>query len=171
MKKARKKKGPDADNISRRQRAFRQGRRAEVYARWVLRAKGYRVLARNFRHPLGEVDLIMRRGRLLILLRSSFAPIVIPALMQCRLPSGGASARVLPDLSRAIHIMRALSGGLTCLLSAAMGVSGTIKISGALEPARNFGESVGREARGARRVLVERDAYGLTRRSANGSDC
>ena len=39
--------------------------------------------------------------------------------------------------------MRALSGGLTCLLSAETGVSGTIKISGALEPARNFGESVG----------------------------
>ncbi len=72
--------------------------------------------------------------------------------MQCRLPSGGASARVLPDWSRAIHIMRAIFGGLTCLLSAETGVSGTIKISGALEPARNFGESVGQEARGARRI-------------------
>ena len=72
MKKARKKKGPDADNISRRQRAFRQGRRAEVYARWVLRAKGYRVLARNFHHPLGEVDLIVRRGRLLIFVEVKF---------------------------------------------------------------------------------------------------
>ena len=47
----------------------------------------------------------------------------------------------------------------------------TIKISGALEPARNFGESVWRGVRGARRVLVERDAHGLTRWSANGSDC
>ena len=72
MKKARKKKGPDADNISRRQRAFKQGRRAEVYARWVLRAKGYRVLARNFRHPLGEVDLIVRRDRLLIFVEVKF---------------------------------------------------------------------------------------------------
>ncbi|MEC8094484.1 MAG: YraN family protein, partial [Pseudomonadota bacterium] len=69
---ARKKKGPDADNISRRQRAFKQGRRAEAYARWVLRAKGYRVLARNFRHPLGEVDLIVRRDRLLIFVEVKF---------------------------------------------------------------------------------------------------
>ena len=66
MKKARKKKGPDADNISRRQRAFKHGRRAEAYARWVLRANGDRVVARNFRHPLGEVDLIVMRGRLVI---------------------------------------------------------------------------------------------------------
>ena len=72
MKKARKKKGPDADNISRRQRAFKQGRRAEAYARWVLHAKGYRVLARNFRHPLGEVDLIVRLGRLLIFVEVKF---------------------------------------------------------------------------------------------------
>ena len=72
MKKARKKKGPDADNISRRQRAFRQGRRAEVYARWVLRAKGYRVLGWNFHHPLGEVDLIVRCGRRLIFVEVKF---------------------------------------------------------------------------------------------------
>ncbi|MEC8565977.1 MAG: hypothetical protein VXY46_04965, partial [Pseudomonadota bacterium] len=48
-----------------------------------------------------------------------------------------------PNLSRVIRIMRALSGGLTCLLSAETGFYATIKISGALEPARNFGESVG----------------------------
>ena len=49
-----------------RQRAFRRGRWAEFYASWVLRAKGYHVLARNFAHPLGEIDLIARRGRLLV---------------------------------------------------------------------------------------------------------
>ena len=73
------------------------------------------------------------------------------ALVQCRLRSGGASARVLPDLPRGIHIVRVLSGGLTCLLLVETGVSGTIKISGALEPACNFGESVWGQARGARR--------------------
>ena len=66
MKKARKKKGLDADNNSHRQRAFKQSGRAEAYACWALRAKGYRVLARNFRHLLSEVDLIVRRGHLLI---------------------------------------------------------------------------------------------------------
>ena len=32
----------------------------------MLRANGDRVVARNFRHPLGEVDLIVMRGRLVI---------------------------------------------------------------------------------------------------------
>lgn len=94
MKKARKKKGPDADNISRRQRAFRQGRRAEVYARWVLRAKGYRVLARNFHHPLGEIDLIVRRGRLLIFVEVKFradhdtVPYVVSPAQRGRISAG-----------------------------------------------------------------------------------
>ena len=105
------------------------------------------------------------------LLRSNFAPIMMPVLMPCRPPSGVASARVLPDLSRAIHIMQALSGGLICLLSTARGVSGIRKIFGALEPTRNFGESVVSGAARARRVLIERDAHGLTCRSANGPDC
>ena len=116
------------------------------------------MLARNSHHPLGEVDLIARLGRLLIFVEFKFRAYRDTGPYAGCLPSGGASARVLPDLSPAINIM-------------ALGVSGTIKISGALEPARNFGESVGREARGARRVLVERDAHGLTRWSANGSDC
>ena len=94
----------------------------------------------------------------------------MPALMQCRLPSGGASARVLPDLLRHPHY-----AGLVWRFDLFV-VGGNErfrhnKISGALEPERNFGESVEREARGARRVLVERDAHGLTRWSANGSDC
>jgi len=72
MGKARKKKGPDAANISRRQHAFKHGRGAEANARWLLCAKGYRVLARNFRHPLDEVDLIVRRGRLLIFVEVKF---------------------------------------------------------------------------------------------------
>ena len=38
----------------------------------MLRAKGYRVLAQNFRHPLGEVDLIVPRGRLLIFVEVKF---------------------------------------------------------------------------------------------------
>ena len=59
-------------NKVRRQRAFKQGRRAEAYARWVLCAKGYRLLVRNFRHPLGEVDLILRRGRLLVFVEVKF---------------------------------------------------------------------------------------------------
>jgi putative endonuclease len=33
---------------------------------WVLLLKGYRILARGFCVPVGEVDIIARRGRLLV---------------------------------------------------------------------------------------------------------
>ena len=48
-----------------RQRAERGGRRAEALAAWWLRFKGWTVLARRARTPVGEVDLIVRRGRTL----------------------------------------------------------------------------------------------------------
>lgn len=46
-----------------RQRAERGGRRAETLAAWWLRLHGWRILARRARTPVGEVDLIARRGR------------------------------------------------------------------------------------------------------------
>ena len=46
-----------------RREAERRGRRAEAFAAWLLRLKGYRVLARRYRTPAGEIDLIVRRGR------------------------------------------------------------------------------------------------------------
>ena len=41
------------------------GRFAESLAAWSLRLRGYRILARRFKTPLGEIDLVARRGRLL----------------------------------------------------------------------------------------------------------
>ena len=49
----------------RRQRAESRGRKAETIAAWWLRLKGYRVLARDFRVPVGEIDLLVQRGQLL----------------------------------------------------------------------------------------------------------
>jgi putative endonuclease len=46
-----------------RQRAERGGRRAESYAAWWLRLKGWTILGRRVRTPVGEVDLVARRGR------------------------------------------------------------------------------------------------------------
>jgi putative endonuclease len=43
--------------------AEKRGRRAEAVALWYLRVKGYRLLARRLRTPVGEIDLVMRRGR------------------------------------------------------------------------------------------------------------
>ena len=48
-----------------RQKAERGGRRAERLAAWWLRLKGWRILAVRARTPVGEVDLVARRGRVL----------------------------------------------------------------------------------------------------------
>ena len=45
-----------------RQHAERRGRRSERIAAWWLRLKGYRILERDLRCPVGEIDLIARRG-------------------------------------------------------------------------------------------------------------
>ena len=43
--------------VERRQR-WRRGRRAEAWAVLWLRLKGYRILARNFRVPVGGYDIL-----------------------------------------------------------------------------------------------------------------
>ena len=48
-----------------RRRADARGRRAEGLCALALRLKGYRVVARRFRGPGGEVDIIARRGSVL----------------------------------------------------------------------------------------------------------
>lgn len=47
---------------ARGKRARRDGQRGELVALWLLRLKGYRLVARNLRTPVGEIDLLMRRG-------------------------------------------------------------------------------------------------------------
>jgi putative endonuclease len=49
-------------SVERRQ-AFRRGHLAEGAAAWLLRCKGYRIVGRRVRTPMGEIDLIARRGR------------------------------------------------------------------------------------------------------------
>src|ERR1700674_374915 len=44
--------------------AFRTGLSAETQAAAVLMAKGYRILARRFRTPHGEIDIVARRRNL-----------------------------------------------------------------------------------------------------------
>lgn len=39
------------------------GLRAEFWAALYLRLKGYRVLEQRFKTPLGEIDMVVRRGR------------------------------------------------------------------------------------------------------------
>lgn len=46
-----------------RRSAEQHGRRGETLAAWYLRLKGWQVLARRVRTPRGEIDLVVRRGR------------------------------------------------------------------------------------------------------------
>src|SRR5215467_2673322 len=49
-----------------RRAAFRLGLSAETRAAALLLAKGYRVVAKRFRSGVGEVDLVARRGNVLV---------------------------------------------------------------------------------------------------------
>lgn len=48
-----------------RRSRYRRGLRAETIAAWLLRLKGYRIVDRRLRTPVGEIDLVARRGAVL----------------------------------------------------------------------------------------------------------
>jgi putative endonuclease len=48
--------------LEEKRRAYRDGHWAEIVAAAILRLKGYRILHRRFKTPLGEIDIIARRG-------------------------------------------------------------------------------------------------------------
>jgi putative endonuclease len=49
--------------MNERRRREQGGRRAETLAAWWLRLKGWGIIARRVRTPLGEVDIVARRGK------------------------------------------------------------------------------------------------------------
>lgn len=74
------------------------GRRAERIAGWWLRLKGWRILARRVRTPVGEVDLVARRGTLIAFVevkhRASDAELDL-AIDERRLARVAAAAEIL----------------------------------------------------------------------------
>lgn len=52
-------------SLRRRRLAWRFGRYGEAVCAWRLRLAGYRVIARDVRTPAGEIDLVVRRRRVL----------------------------------------------------------------------------------------------------------
>jgi putative endonuclease len=50
---------------ARRQRAERRGRLAEWLCLWHLRLHGWHIVARGWRCPAGEIDIVARRGKVL----------------------------------------------------------------------------------------------------------
>ncbi len=57
---------PGRDGSAVKRAAYRRGRGAESLAALLLRAKGYRIVARGYRCPVGEIDIIARRGAVLV---------------------------------------------------------------------------------------------------------
>jgi putative endonuclease len=93
-----------------RREAERGGRRAERRAAWWLRLKGWRILAARVRTPVGEVDLIARRGRTLAFVevkaRATAADAAI-ALDEYRLRRVARAAEaLLPRYSREGDVVR-----------------------------------------------------------------
>jgi len=75
---------PKAEPDPLRRRAERRGRWSESLAAWYLRAKLYRILARRYRTPVGEVDLIARRGRTIVFVEVKRRPTEAEAIEAVR---------------------------------------------------------------------------------------
>jgi putative endonuclease len=65
---------------AKRVRAYRGGLSAERWAALSLMLKGFRIVARRLRTPLGEIDLIARRGRLVLIVEVKRRPTLREAM-------------------------------------------------------------------------------------------
>lgn len=77
-------------------RGVRFGRHAEALCALLLQLKGYRVLARNLRTPMGEIDIVARRG-------DALAIVEVKARRDWETASEAVSARQRGRLVRAAH--------------------------------------------------------------------
>jgi len=64
----------DAPRSARRIKAFKLGVSAEARAALYLAAKGFRPLARRWKSPVGELDLVVKRGSLLVFVEVKARP-------------------------------------------------------------------------------------------------
>jgi putative endonuclease len=62
-----------------RRRAYFRGRTAEFLAASVLRMKGYHIVVRGYRKPVGEIDIIARRNNLLVAVEVKARPRIAEA--------------------------------------------------------------------------------------------
>ena len=70
-----------ADGVrARRQRALRRGSRGEWLASLALMLKGYRIVERRYRTKLGEIDLIARRGDLVLIVEVKVRSTLVQAM-------------------------------------------------------------------------------------------
>ncbi|SMH55934.1 YraN family protein [Azospirillum agricola] len=83
------------DALRRRAEAF--GRFAESLCRLSLRLKGYRILANRLRTPMGEIDIVARRGQ-------TIAVIEVKARGDWDTANEAVNARQRGRLARAAHV-------------------------------------------------------------------
>jgi putative endonuclease len=67
-------------DASARIKAYKRGHRSEWLAAIALMLKGYRIIARRYRTKLGEIDLIARRGNLVLIVEVKARPTLISAM-------------------------------------------------------------------------------------------
>ncbi len=85
----------EIDAMRRRAEAF--GRFAEALCRLSLRLKGYRILANRLRTPMGEIDIVARRGR-------TIAVVEVKARGDWDAANESLNARQRGRLARAAHV-------------------------------------------------------------------
>lgn len=83
-----------------RRRTDGYGRFAEALCRLVLRMKGYRIVAQRLRTPLGEIDIVAKRGKTL-------AVVEVKARGDWLTASESVTARQRGRLARAAHVFLA----------------------------------------------------------------
>jgi putative endonuclease len=66
---------------SARLKAYRRGHRGEWLAAAALMLKGFRIVARRHRTRLGEIDLIARRGSLVLIVEVKVRPTLAEAML------------------------------------------------------------------------------------------
>ncbi|WP_114388914.1 YraN family protein [Notoacmeibacter marinus] len=59
---------------------LKRGARGETLAAWFLRLKGYRILGRNVRTPLGEIDIVAKRGDVIAIVEVKARPTLRDAM-------------------------------------------------------------------------------------------
>ena len=72
------------NRIQRGGHGYRRGHRAEIWAAWWLRMKGYRILARCWRCPAGEIDLVAYRNGVLVAVEVKARPDIATGLESIR---------------------------------------------------------------------------------------
>jgi putative endonuclease len=65
-----RREGADPGHVA----AYRRGLFGETLAAWLYRARFHRILARRYRTPAGEIDLIVRRGRTIVFVEVKHRP-------------------------------------------------------------------------------------------------